>query len=169
MPSDTDDPIDARVNAAVQRALEQSAALQPKQIIKETVTTLDAEPMLKVFRDLLNPHTQCMDPQVIVTCRGEKRAFGRKSLKDMGYSRAASVFVDRFSKRDDWVEGSGSWMSSRTPPVVNMLASFCRPPTEEHTSGSPSSPPLHVDSTGWEDCIGNIKELEIILERQSPN
>ncbi|KAJ7435282.1 hypothetical protein FB451DRAFT_1418301 [Mycena latifolia] len=96
---------------------------------------------------------------LIVTCRGQQRAFSR--------TRAAELFVTRFARADDFVEtppGTG-WLTAgakRRAPAVEYLATFCRP---EPGDGVDTAP-IPLDASGWAESIGNLRMLEVVLTRR---
>ncbi|KAG1751314.1 uncharacterized protein EDB91DRAFT_1104673 [Suillus paluster] len=79
-------------------------------------------------------------PQIIVTCRDDKRAFGRAALQAMSYRKAVDMFITRFATKEDW------WISEyRYKP-------------EEDDDGM-----VILDERGWSELIGNVVKLTIIF------
>ncbi|KAJ7457006.1 hypothetical protein FB451DRAFT_1275592 [Mycena latifolia] len=132
-------------------------------------SSLDLSPLLTAFDALVRSKRECGCPQLIVTCRGDKRAFSRASLKAMGHKRAVDLFVVRFARVEDYVEtppGTG-WIPTparRIPPDMECLATFCR---AEDGGFAPAQERLLLDPSGWEDTIGNVHELEVVLTRRN--
>ncbi|KAJ7093842.1 hypothetical protein B0H15DRAFT_143361 [Mycena belliarum] len=130
-------------------------------------TTLDLAPLLAAFDSFLLSTRQCVYPQLIVTCRGQKRAFSRVALKDMGHKRAMELFVTRFARAEDYAEmppGTG-WFATgrrRKDPGVECLATFCR--TEPDSAGDA---PVPLDASGWVDTIGNVRALDVVLTQRA--
>ncbi|KAJ6592859.1 hypothetical protein B0H19DRAFT_919395 [Mycena capillaripes] len=110
---------------------------------------------------------QCAYPQLVVSCRGQRVAFSRESLKSMSQKRAADLFVKRFAREDDYAytpPKSGGWLPTsggRYAPEVNCFATFCR--AEEGFDAGP----IELDASGWADNIGNVRELEVVLTRKA--
>ncbi|KAJ7611971.1 hypothetical protein DFH06DRAFT_1015457 [Mycena polygramma] len=110
---------------------------------------------------------QCAYPQLVVSCRGQKVAFSRDSLKSMSHKRASDLFVKRFARPGDYVDvppKSGGWLPSsaaRYSPEVNCFVTFCR------TDDVDLRGAIELDASGWADNIGNVRELEVVLTRKS--
>ncbi|EGO25996.1 hypothetical protein SERLADRAFT_437725 [Serpula lacrymans var. lacrymans S7.9] len=93
-----------------------------------------------------------LPPQVIATCRGEKRAFGRNALQTMSYRKAVELFINRFATKDDW------WISEfRYKPEVSIYAMFYR------THGEEDEGLVLLDERGWPELVGNAVKLNIIF------
>ncbi|KAJ7496394.1 hypothetical protein FB451DRAFT_1549558 [Mycena latifolia] len=105
-------------------------------------TTFDLSPLLSAFDAFLLSTHQCAYPQLIVTCRGQQRAFSRTALKEMGQKRAAQLLVARFARADDYVETPPrtGWFvagAKRHGPAVEYLATFCRPESSDGVDPAP--------------------------------
>ncbi|KAJ6556605.1 hypothetical protein DFH09DRAFT_1164825 [Mycena vulgaris] len=117
-------------------------------------TNVNFSPLLHALDAFMLSTRQCAYPQLIVTCRGQRRTFSRAELKSMGLKRAADLFVERFARAEDYVDappGTG-WLAARAtrhPPEVDCVATFCRA------------------EDGGQDNIGNVRELEVVLTRKS--
>ncbi|KAH7889034.1 hypothetical protein F5I97DRAFT_1857704 [Phlebopus sp. FC_14] len=93
-----------------------------------------------------------MPPQVIVTCRGARRAFGRAALQAMSYRKAVDLFIQRFATKDDW------WISEyRYKPEVSIYARFFR------THGEDDEGMVLIDERGWAELVGNAVKLTIVF------
>ncbi|KAF8142707.1 hypothetical protein K438DRAFT_1635005 [Mycena galopus ATCC 62051] len=106
---------------------------------------------------------QCAYPQLVVTCRGQKVAFSRASLSTMNHTRATDLFVRRFARPEDYVDGprGNGWLpKGRSGPDVDCFATFCR------TEANSESGPVELDPSGWADNIGNVRELMVVLTRK---
>ncbi|KAJ7288864.1 hypothetical protein C8J57DRAFT_1047033 [Mycena rebaudengoi] len=134
-------------------------------------TNLDLSPLLNAFNAFVTSTRQCTYPQLIVTCRGQRRAFSRASLKSMGHKQVAELFVSRFAQPEDWLEvdtpANSGWMSMpyksrRHPPEVDFIATFCRESVED---GGPRAGPVALDTSGWADNINNVRELEVVFTK----
>ncbi|KAH7928955.1 hypothetical protein BV22DRAFT_1110211 [Leucogyrophana mollusca] len=91
-------------------------------------------------------------PQVIVTCRDERRAFGRAALQAMSYRKAVDMFISRFATKDDW------WISEfRYKPEVSIYARFYR------THGEEDEGLILLDERGWSELMGNVVKLSIVF------
>ncbi|KAJ6556587.1 hypothetical protein DFH09DRAFT_987284 [Mycena vulgaris] len=136
-----------------------------KTTIHNHSTNVNLSPLLHALDAFMLSTRQCAYPQLIVTCRGQRRAFSRAELKSMGLKRAADLFVERFARAEDYVDatpGTG-WLAARAkrhPPEVDCVATFCR--AEDGGQG-----PVALDASGWSDNIGNVRELEVVLTRKS--
>ncbi|KAJ7719999.1 hypothetical protein DFH07DRAFT_309672 [Mycena maculata] len=134
-----------------------------------TKESMDLSPVMQALNAFMRSTRQCAFPQLIVTCRGERRAFSRASLEGMEYKGAAGLFISRFARAEDFIEvprGSG-WLAttSRYPPDVQCLAKFCR--AEGGEAGlEQADVGLLLDPSGWADNIPNVRELEIVFARQ---
>ncbi|KAJ7686818.1 hypothetical protein B0H17DRAFT_704496 [Mycena rosella] len=132
--------------------------------ITQPASILDLSPLRDAFNAYILSTRQCPFPQLIVTCQGQRRAFSRGSLKAMGYKRAAELFIARFARAEDYVEtapGTG-WIpmpGSRYPPDVDLLATF-------YHADPTAQGPIALEPSGWEDMIGNVRELEVVLTRK---
>ncbi|KAJ7215057.1 hypothetical protein GGX14DRAFT_563083 [Mycena pura] len=121
-------------------------------------TNIDLTPLTQALNAFARSMRQCAYPQLIVACRGQKAAFSRAAIRNMGHDRATELFVERFARPEDYVEvppeaRRSGWFSSgvrQHAPAVAYLATFCR--VEE---GAGSEAPITLDSSGWEDNIGN--------------
>ncbi|KAJ7618944.1 hypothetical protein B0H17DRAFT_1219881 [Mycena rosella] len=125
---------------------------------------LDLSPFLSALDAFMLSTRQCAYPQLVVTCRSQKRAFSRASLKEMGHKRAAQLFVTCFARAEDFVEEppGTSWLSPsarRHPPAVECVATFCR--------AEDGDTPVPLDASGWVDSIGNVRALEVLLTRKT--
>ncbi|KAN0091442.1 hypothetical protein V8E55_005008 [Tylopilus felleus] len=95
---------------------------------------------------------QQLPPQVIVTCRNERRAFGRSALQAMSYRKAVDLFVQRFATKDDW------WISEyRYKPEVTIYARFYRLHGEEDDGM------IIIDEKGWPELVGNAVKLTVVF------
>ncbi|KAH0828101.1 hypothetical protein J3R83DRAFT_3760, partial [Lanmaoa asiatica] len=95
---------------------------------------------------------QQLPPQVIVTCRNERRAFGRAALQAMSYRKAVDLFIHRFANKDDW------WISEyRYKPEVSIYARFYRLHGEEDDGM------VLLDEKGWSELVGNAVKLTIVF------
>ncbi|KAH7916589.1 hypothetical protein BJ138DRAFT_1139407 [Hygrophoropsis aurantiaca] len=93
-----------------------------------------------------------MPPQVIVTCREERRAFGRSALQAMSYRKAVDMFISRFATKDDW------WISEfRYKPEVSIYGRFYR------THGEDDEGLILLDERGWSELVGNVVKLTIVF------
>ncbi|KAJ7758674.1 hypothetical protein B0H16DRAFT_1535267 [Mycena metata] len=129
--------------------------------ITKQSTQLDLSPIMNALNAFMLSTRQCAYPQLVVSCRGQKAAFSRASLGRMDYRRAKALFVERFARPEDFLDipPSGGWLShggGRDPPDVECLATFCRPEEESGVA-------MALDSSGWQDNIGNVRELEVVL------
>ncbi|KIJ58703.1 hypothetical protein HYDPIDRAFT_119313 [Hydnomerulius pinastri MD-312] len=96
--------------------------------------------------------SQQLPPQVIVTCRDERRAFGRHALQAMSYRKAVDLFIQRFATKEDW------WISEfRYKPEVSIYARFYR------THGEEDEGMVLLDERGWSELVGNAVKLTIVF------
>ncbi|KIM69576.1 hypothetical protein SCLCIDRAFT_1208033 [Scleroderma citrinum Foug A] len=106
---------------------------------------------LTTLHDFVTASMQ-LPPQVIVTCRNEKRAFGRSALQAMSYRKAVDLFVQRFSTKNDW------WISEyRYKPDVSIYARFYR------RHGDEDEGMVMLDEKGWSELVGNAVRLTIVF------
>ncbi|KAF8547612.1 hypothetical protein OG21DRAFT_1424463 [Imleria badia] len=95
---------------------------------------------------------QQLPPQVIVTCRNERRAFGRAALQAMSYRKVVDLFIHRFATKDDW------WISEvRYKPEVSIYARFYRLHGEEDDGM------VQLDERGWSELVGNAVKLTVVF------
>ncbi|KAF8840883.1 hypothetical protein BDN67DRAFT_967950 [Paxillus ammoniavirescens] len=93
-----------------------------------------------------------MPPQVIVTCRDERRAFGRAALQAMSYRKVVDLFIQRFATKNDW------WISEiRYKPEVSIYARFYRLHGEEDEGM------VLLDERGWPELVGNAVKLTVVF------
>lgn len=91
-------------------------------------------------------------PQIIVTCRDDKRAFGRAALQAMSYRKAVDMFITRFATKEDW------WISEyRYKPEVTIYGRFYRQHGEEDDGM------VILDERGWSELVGNVVKLTIVF------
>lgn len=107
-------------------------------------------------------------PQIIVTCREDKRAFGRAALQAMSYrasaplsrpfhdlkqlQKAVDMFITRFATKEDW------WISEfRYKPEVTIYGRFYR----QH--GDDDDGMVILDERGWSELVGNVVRLTIVF------
>ncbi|KAJ7146851.1 hypothetical protein C8R44DRAFT_864569 [Mycena epipterygia] len=133
-------------------------------ITTQSAPNVDLTPVWRALNAFMLAKRQCAYPQLVVTCRGQKRVFSRKSLEEMGHKRAAKLFVERFAEPEDYVEtppGTGwiPYRAGKLPPEVHYFATFCRTDEAEQT-------PRVLDVNGWVDNIGNVREMEVVLTRK---
>ncbi|KAI9457269.1 hypothetical protein HD554DRAFT_2177746 [Boletus coccyginus] len=95
---------------------------------------------------------QQLPPQIIVTCRNERRAFGRAALQAMSYRKAVDLFIHRFATKDDW------WISEfKYKPDVTIYARFYRLHGEEDDGM------VQLDERGWSELVGNAVKLTVVF------
>jgi len=91
-------------------------------------------------------------PQIVVTCRDEKRAFGRGALQAMSYRKAVDMFITRFATKEDW------WISEyRYKPEVTIYGRFYR----QH--GDEDDGMIILDERGWSELVGNVVKMTIVF------
>ncbi|KAF9227080.1 hypothetical protein BS17DRAFT_726977 [Gyrodon lividus] len=96
--------------------------------------------------------SQQLPPQVIVTCRDERRAFGRAALQAMSYRKVVDLFIQRFATKNDW------WISEiRYKPEVSIYARFYRLHGEEDEGM------VLLDERGWPELVGNAVKLTVVF------
>ncbi|CAK5281993.1 unnamed protein product [Mycena citricolor] len=147
-----------------------SAEAPPAKIEKTTVhnhfenksLTMDLTPLTAAFGAFVRSTRECAFPQLVVSCRGKRMAFGRESLRGMKEDQAKKLFISRFAEERDYTTvdiPATAWFSARTqriPPAVRFVATFCRGEERREELG-----PIALDPTSWTENIMNVRSLEI--------
>jgi len=111
----------------------------------------DVVSALNTLHDFVAAATS-IPPQIVVTCRDEKRAFGRVALQSMSYRKAVDMFITRFATKEDW------WISEyRYKPEVTIYGRFYR----QH--GEDDDGMIILDERGWSELVGNVVKMTIIF------
>ncbi|KAF7293909.1 hypothetical protein HMN09_01187200 [Mycena chlorophos] len=133
--------------------------------------TIDTSAFARALENFVRSVNGCAFPQVVVMCRGERVAYGRDTLKNMGLSGAADVFTRRFATDADYTypppeaqkKGWFGWSQGRKLPAVTLYARFCK---SEGLIDDGRRMELAAGGS-WSELMSNISELEVILTRST--
>ncbi|KAL0956971.1 hypothetical protein HGRIS_003074 [Hohenbuehelia grisea] len=132
----------------------------------ERLRNVDMPAMFEAFREFMriasvSEEPKYIPPQIPVSCRGETRVFGRKTLAGMSYSKAIRMFRRRFQQ-----EGDETHVVSKIDPnefeVLNpdiaVYATFIGASTAEQRTGL-------IDESSWQELLKNVESINIIITR----
>nr|GAT50859.1 predicted protein [Mycena chlorophos] len=133
---------------------------------------VDTSAFARALENFVRSVNGCAFPQVVVVCRGERVAYGRDTLKNMGLSGAADVFARRFATDADYTypppeaqkKGWFGWSQGRKSPGVTLYARFCK--SEGLLDDGRR---MELASGSWSELMSNVSELEVILTRSPPD
>jgi len=123
--------------SATQHQETESLAAGKAPIASQQQTTQEAE----------TPSREPLPPHIIVTCEGDRIAFGRYALLQMDYEGALDVFFDEFLEPTDSVKID-----------VRMIATFW------HKHGGNDANPVRLHPSSWKELIPNVTEINLIVQ-----
>ncbi|KDQ27419.1 hypothetical protein PLEOSDRAFT_1104110 [Pleurotus ostreatus PC15] len=136
----------------------------PPQASTSRTQEPDIRMLYDAFQDLVRASApkgepRYIPPQIPVTCRGETRMFGRRTLAGMSYSKAIRMFRKRFQQEGDITHLPGKYepeMLFDHYPRVGLVATFIGATTRAQKAGV-------IDESSWTELLKNVESIEVFI------
>ncbi|TFK44108.1 hypothetical protein BDQ12DRAFT_672404 [Crucibulum laeve] len=128
---------------------------------------VDISGVVDAIRGLTRAFTVAVPPQIQVTRRGtnDTYAFGRQTLRTMGYEKALQTFHDTFKQPGDPSPTPSSFMTGYLGGYYSSLLTVAATFRQTETLKAPTQAAMIIHPSSWSELLHNVDSLEVIFNK----